>query len=297
MRQYGSSKMMQSAVPILLVTSLAWTALGQATSNLFEKAPPGVEEALRDRVGAFYKTWSEGKFRAGEKYVAEDAQETYYNMQKQKLDNCEIIALKFEREFNDAVVTIACKGKWNFQGQVLDQTLAHTDFWSMEKDAWVWTVKPVKSVASPFGEFNYANIDESKGLFNPETGMPKDFNALGHSILKQVAIDKTEVMLSSFEKKSAVVTLKNGINGSINVRADADGGPLGFKATFDEPNVPGNGEAKLTLSYDPKDDVSAKPAATVRIYVEPINKMFTVKVTFAIPDEVQKLIDKSKTGK
>ena len=127
---------MMKAVSLLLIAGLASTAWGQAPTDVFEKAPPGVDEALRERVNAFYKTWMEGKFRAGEKFVAEDAQEFYYQMQKQKFESCEIIRLKYERDFNDAIVTVACKGKWNISGQELETKLAHTDFWSLEKDQW-----------------------------------------------------------------------------------------------------------------------------------------------------------------
>lgn len=287
---------MRNAVSLLLLTSLALTVQGQATTDLFEKAPPGVDEALRSRVNAFYQTWIEGKFRAGEKYVAEDAQEMYYSMQKQKFGGCEIIKVKYERDFNDAIVTVACKGKWNIQGKELDSTLAHTDFWSIEKDLWVWTLKPVKTIETPFGTSTYGNIDGSKGLFNKDTGLPKDFTALGGEILKQVSVDKQQVQLSSFEKASAVIIIKNGLNGNVDVRADADNAPPGFKMEFDQTKIPAYGEAKLTLSYDPKNK-SAKAAATVRITVEQTSKIFPVSVTFAIPEEVQKLIEKSKTGK
>ena len=291
---------MMKAVSLLLLSSLALTVQGQAPTDIFEKAPPGVEDALRSRVNAFYQTWTEGKFRAGEKYVAENAQETYYSMQKQKFGGCEIIRIKYERDFNDAIVTVSCKGKWNIQGKELDSTLAHTDFWSIEKDLWVWTLKPVKTVETPFGTSHYGNIEGSKGLFNAETGLPKDFNALGQEILKQVTVDKQKVELSSFEKASAVVTIKNGINGYMDVRADVDGAPPGFTATFDKASnkakIPAFGEAKLMLAYDPKDK-TAKATATVRVTVEQTSKVFPIMVTFAIPEEMQKMIEKSRTGK
>ena len=293
---------MTNAVFLLLLISLALNAQGQAPAqvqnpkDLFEKAPPGVDEALRQRVDAFYKTWVEAKFRAGEKYVADDAQEVYYSMQKQKFGGCEIIKVKYERDFNDAIVTVACKGKWNIQGKELDSILAHTDFWSIEKELWVWTLKPVKTVETPFGTSHYGNIEGSTGLFNKETGLPKDFNALGGEILKQVSVDKQQVQLSSFEKATAVVTIKNGLNGYTDIRADADNAPLGFTMKLDKTKIPAYGEAKLTLSYEPKDK-SAKATATVRITVEQTSKVFPVVVTFAIPEEMQKIIEKSKTGK
>ena len=288
---------MTQAVSLLLLASLALTAQGQAPTDIFEKAPPGVEDALRARVNAFYQTWVEGKFREGEKYVASgDASEVYYSMQKQKFGACEIIRIKYERDFNDAIVTVSCKGKWNISGKDLDSTLAHTDFWSIEKDLWVWTLKPVTTIETPFGTTHYGNIESSKDLFNTQTGLPKDMNALGQEILKQVSVDKQQVELSSFEKASAVVTIKNGLNGYTDVRADADGAPPGFTIKFDRTKIPAHGEAKLTLAYDPKDK-SPKATATVRVTVEQTGTVFPIRVTFAIPEEVQKIIEKSKTGK
>ncbi len=284
------------AVSLLLIAGLASTARGQAPTDIFEKAPPGVEDALRERVNAFYKTWMEGKFRAAEKFVAEDAQDFYYQMQKQKFGGCEIIRIKYERDFNDAIVTVACKGKWNIQGQELDTTLAHTDFWSIEKDLWVWTTKQPKSVQTPFGTSNYSNIEGSGKMFNAETGIPKDFNSLGQAILKQVSIDKDAVKLSSFEKSSAVITIKNGINGYIDVSATADNAPKGMTLTFDKTKIPGNSEAKLTISYDPKDDKAAKAGAAVRITVEQTSRVYVVGVSFEIPEELKKVIEKSKSG-
>ena len=127
--------------------------------------------------------------------------------------------------------------------------------------------------------------------------MPKDIKVLGQAILKQVSIDKQMVELSSYKKASAVVTVKNGINGYIDVRADGDNLPPGMTMSFDNPKIAANGEAKLTLTYDPKDNKAAKSGATVRITVEQTSQMFPVSVVFAIPEEMQKVIDKSKTGK
>ena len=287
---------MTRAVSFLLLSSLALTVQGQAPTDIFEKAPPGVEDALRARVDAFYQTWIEGKFRAGEKFVAEDAQEFYYSMQKQKFAGCEIIRLKYEREFNDAIVTVSCKGKWNIQGQELDTTLAHTDFWAIEKGQWVWTVRQVKALDTPFGTSRFDNGVDDK-LFNKENGLPKDFNAVGAALLRQITVDKQFVELSSFTKSSAVVTIKNGLNGYIDLTANANPTPPGLSLTFDKTNVPAKSEAKLTIAFDPKENKSAKPGITVTITVEQTGRPFPVQVTFAIPEELQKIIDKSRTGK
>jgi len=288
---------MTRAVSLLLLSSLALSVQGQAPTDIFEKAPPGVEDALRARVNGFYQTWVDGKFRLGEKYVAENAQEFYYGMQKQKFGGCEILRIKWERDFNDAIVTVSCKGKWNISGKEMDSTLAHTDFWSLEKEEWVWTLKQPKVVQTPFGTSDFSNIQRSQDLFNPQTGLPKDFNAVGQAIINQVAVDKLQLELSSFEKSSGVVTVKNGLNGYVDVRADANPAIPGLTLTFDRTKIPANSEAKLTISYDPGTNKSAKPGLTVLVTVEPMNKPFPIQVTFAIPEELQKVIEKSKTGK
>jgi len=293
--------MTKVSLSILLLAGLGLTRVqGQAPTDVFEKAPPGVEEALRDRVNGFYKTWTEGRFRAGEKFVSESSQETYYSIQKQKLEHCEILRIKFEREFNDAMVTVACKGKINIQGQELDSTLAHTAFWTLENELWYWTIKPVRSAPSPFGEFNYANVTGSGDLFNPDTGLPKDpkaVNQLGQGIINLVTIDKQEVRLSSYEKATALVTIKNGLTGYINLRVVPDGAPIGFFAELDETKVAANGEAHLRLTYDPGTNKAPKETAWVRVSVDQTGRIFPIKVTFAIPPEVEKQIQKSRTGK
>ena len=288
---------MTKSVCFLLLSSLTLIVWGQAPTDIFEKAPPGVDDALRARVNGLYQTWVDGKFRAGEKFVAEDAQETYYSMQKQKFGGCEIIRLKYARDFNDAIVTVSCKGKWSIQGKELDSVLAHTDFWTLEKGLWVWTLKPITKVETPFGTSNYGDIDKDKTLFNPETGIPKDFNAVGAAILQQVTVDKQSIQLSSFEKASAVVTIRNGINGFVDVSATSSFSPPGFSLTFDKSKIPAKGEARLTIAYDPRNDKSAKPTMTVVVTVEQTSRRYPIEVTFAIPDETQKLIEKSKTSK
>lgn len=281
----------------MILAALATQA--QAPTDIFEKAPPGVEEALRERVAGFYQTWIEGKFRAGEKFVAEGAQDDYYQMTKQKYESCEVIRIHYEREFQDAMVTVACKGKWNIQGQMLDTKLAHTYFWTIEKGLWSLSNKPVSTVQGPFGTYNYNAAGKDPALFNPATGLPKDADAiksLGKGILGAVSVDKSEVQLSSYEPSTAVIKIKNGLTGNVSVSVRPDGAPLGFSYTLDKESIPAESEAKLTLKMDPKDK-NPKSTMSLTIDIDPVSKHIPVVVTFSIPPELQKVIEKSKTGK
>lgn len=268
-------------------------------SDLFDKAPPGVEEGLRARVDTFYQMWADGKFRAAEKFVAEDSQEVYYQMEKRKYDGCKILRLRYEQDFTLAAVTVECKGTWSIQGTDVLTGMAMTRLWRLDKGEWYWTVGAPAKMDTPFGvsgvsQTPYGGIAGSAEMF--KNGLPTDIKKLGAQILGQVAPDKREVRLSSFEKATAKVTVHNGLSGPVTVRADQDSLPRGLVAVFDRTVIPGNSDGVLTLSYEPKDK-SPKSMGTVRISVDPINQVFPISITFAIPPEMEKIIEKSRTGK
>ena len=54
--------------PFLIAGAMA---SGQDNSELFEKAPPPIDEALRARVTQFYQAYTAGKFRDGKADVVE----------------------------------------------------------------------------------------------------------------------------------------------------------------------------------------------------------------------------------
>ena len=151
----------------LLATLFAGLACGQ--SDLFDKAPPGVDEALRARVSQFYQLWVDGKFREVEKFVADDSQEAYYQMAKSRYEGCKILRIRYEEEFTRAVVTVECKGKWNIQGTEVNTGMALAYMWKFEKDEWRWTVKRPKQVDTPFGSMGAGTGPAKDPLVNPET--------------------------------------------------------------------------------------------------------------------------------
>ena len=65
--------------PFLIVGALA---SGQDNSDLFEKAPPPIDEALRARVAQFYHAYTTGKFREAYPLVAEDCRMLFSLHQK-----------------------------------------------------------------------------------------------------------------------------------------------------------------------------------------------------------------------
>src|SRR6266849_1458884 len=77
------------------VLFLATCSLGfsQDSSDLFEKAPPPIDEALRARVDKFYQSYVTGKFREAFALVAEDSQDAYFAAPKPQFKKCETIRI------------------------------------------------------------------------------------------------------------------------------------------------------------------------------------------------------------
>ena len=53
--------------------------LAQSPEELFEKAPPHVDQTLRERVKIFYQAHVDGKFRVADTVVHEDSKDAFSN--------------------------------------------------------------------------------------------------------------------------------------------------------------------------------------------------------------------------
>ena len=75
-------------IAILLTSVSLVTAAAQDPADLFRKAPPEVDDALRQRVTAFYQAHVDGKFRAADQFVAEDSKDAFFEAPKRRYLNC-----------------------------------------------------------------------------------------------------------------------------------------------------------------------------------------------------------------
>jgi hypothetical protein len=275
---------------LLSLFLIALVSFAQSPAEMFEKAPPEIDQALRDRVKGFYQLHIEGKWRQAEKFVAEESQDIFYQMQKSRYDSCETLKITYRENFTQAVVAVACKGKWNIQGQEMSVQMPMSSTWKQAHGVWLWHHDPAQKVETPLGTMNYAAGAKTE---TPGQAMPKDMMRAAQAILSQVSVNKNEAQLSSYEVSETTIEVSNNMKGEIQLRADADGAPVGYTMKFDKTTVPAGSKAVLTLRMEPKDRV-AKPTTTVRIFVEPTGQMLPIQLTFAIPPEVEKLLPKAK---
>lgn len=265
---------------------LAAVACAQAPSDLFEKAPPQVDEALRARVSKFYQAHVDGKPRLADRYVAEDSKDAFFEADKNHYKGFEITKITYEEQFTRARVVTTCDSMMLVGARPMEVKMPVTTLWKLVDGEWFWyTVPRGDSIASPFGR-----MTAGKGEGGSASFVNRSPAEVAAEILKQVKVDRNEVKLSSYEPASAEVTVSNQMPGSINLSLDY-AGFAGFKATLDRKSI-GSGEtARIRLECKPANK-AAKPTLTVRLMVEPTGQAIPIRVTFSVPPEVEAKLPK-----
>lgn len=282
--------------PLFLFSLAALGAFSQtpAAADLFEKAPPDVDQALRGRVKEFYQHHIDGTYRKAEKMVAEESQDYFYQVQKQRYDSCEFVKISYKESFTRAVVTMACKGKWNINGNEMAVSMPLSSSWKRDNGGdWFWHHIPPQTLPTPFGEMNHQAANLGK---KPEGSgglqIPADMKAAGELLLKQVTVSKQDITLKSYEKSEDEIVVTNGSGGAVKLTFEYEAVIAGFKAEFDKKEIGPGEKAILKISINPKDRV-AKPSMIARIFVEPLMQQFQIKIQFAIPPELEKDLPKT----
>ncbi len=256
-----------------------------------DKAPPELDKALRARVSQFYQAHVDAKYRLADLVVSEDSKDLFFAAPKPKYDGFEIVRINYWPDFSKAEAVVATKGSWYIRGQKMPVTMPLTSNWKVVDGQWFWYVVPVKEYATPFGPMHRDNADSPAAPATAVAAIPGDPRVLAEQILSSVKVDLNEVMLSSYEPATAQVHVSNGMQGNITLRADIDGAFPGLSLEFDQTTIAAGKAATLTIKCDPKDK-AAKPTLTARIYVDPTNQIIPVKLMFAIPPEIEKMIPK-----
>lgn len=275
-----------------LAAAVAAFAQTPAAADLFEKAPPDVDQALRARVKEFYQHHVDGTYRKAEKMVAEESQDYFYQIQKQRYDSCELIRISYKESFTRSTVTMACKGKWNINGNEMSVSMPLSSSWKRDNGGdWFWYHVPLQKTPSPFGEFDPGASALAKPAGPGGLQIPTDMEAAGKMLMKQVKVSKQDIKLLSYEKSEDEIVVTNGSGGLVKLSFEYEAIIPGFKAEFSKKELGPGETATLKFTMVPKDRV-AKPSLIARILVEPLLQQFQIKIQFAIPPELEKELPK-----
>lgn len=267
----------------------------QDTKIPSEKAPPAIDAALRARINVFYQAHVDGKYRLAEPVVAEESKDIFFAMAKPKYLGFEIVRISYtDDKFQTAEAVVNCQANWFLRGENLKMNMPATSQWKVVDGQWYVWFAPVTERKTPFG-IMHPGPDGGDGK-GGGPAMPADPKVLAQRILDSVRADKTELMLSSYESVTGEVKVTNGMQGPIKLSVDLGGGFAGLSYEIDNKEVKAGESATIKFICQPKDK-SPKPTLDAKIMVEPTNQVLPVRLLFAIPPEMQKLIPKDARPK
>lgn len=264
------------SVSICLLVLVA-QALGQQPADLFTKAPPAIDEALRDRISKFFQLQVDAKPRQAEQYVAEDSKDYYYEMQKPRYLSFEIRSISYSDEFTKAKAMVTVEMIINMPGfQNKAMKIPFMTLWKVVQGQWFWYVEPDAARITPFGKMN-PGASKSDGT---PVGGPPDMSKTPDilSLWKQVQADKQSVQLKAHETSSEQVTISSQLPGVVSLQLQAPDVP-GLVVKLDRTELRAGEKAVLSFDFKPGKIVPPSPLA-VNVLVQPTNAVIGVRVVF-----------------
>lgn len=262
-------------------------------ADVFTKAPPDVDEALRARITTFYQAHINGKFRDAFQVVAEEAQDDFIAATKDNYKACEITKINYSDNFTKASVVTACKGEFRWRTERMPATMPLTTDWKLVNGQWYWYLIKRDSRVTPFGVWSVGpdTGNEPKGL----PTMPADPATLARDILSKVSVDKTEILLKGYESSRDEIHIVNAMPGPIRITVNSPGS-TGLAIKLDKAEVGSGEKATLLFDYSVEDAKAlchdcfkpVKPPTMADIQIAPTGQRFHVNVVFEIPPEMQK---------
>jgi hypothetical protein len=274
----------RSICRVVIVLTFVQLVAGQDATDLFSKAPPEIDNALRERVTGFYQLHVEGKFRQADEFIAEDSKDIYFESKKVRYRSFEIGRITYKDEFKQAVVALIVDSPALLvPGMPPNLKLPLVSNWKVVDGKWFWFVEqpPPGTFRTPFG---YVPIPEGAKIDSGGGGAPPPANVTSPqaaaSILSQVRVDRRDMQFVATKASSGQVKLTNGMPGAIKIRLGLENGFPGLHAELDKTDLNSQESATLTVQYEPVNLAIVQREVIARIHVEPTGQIFPVKITF-----------------
>jgi hypothetical protein len=259
---------METMFRFILPAILAAGSFAQNASDLFNKPPADVDQALRARITAYYDLHVKGEFRKAEALVAEDSKEIYYNGSKTKFLSTEIARIEYSENFTRAKATVVCEQYImlpGFTGRPMKVPMPST--WKLVDGTWYWYVDPESLRATPFGKITPGPARDSGSAPKP---MPVIPTTVPDYIYTQVKADKASVTLKAGEGEQVAIT--NGAPGPMNI--SLTGSVPGVEVQLDRTVLNAREKAILTIRAG-----DGAKSCVLSIQVEQTNQVIPIQVT------------------
>ncbi|MBC8164469.1 MAG: hypothetical protein H7Y20_01210 [Bryobacteraceae bacterium] len=273
---------------LALTVSLSWCASAQSPTDVFDKAPPKIDDALRARVTKFFEAHVGGKFRQAEQVIHSTSLDEFYNSEKQRLIGFEIANITYSDNFTKAMVVTNVELDWITVrlGKIRVKPPMKST-WMYDAGEWWWYVIPRKEWETPWGNMK-PGAERSAGYGGPSGVSMPDVKA----ILSQVVVSKTAIHLSSAEKSTDTAEILNKMPGDLTLAIEPVQIP-GLKVRIDKELLHSGETARITFDHEPTDR-SVKVTRTVRVNASPTGQHYEFTLTFAVPEELKKYLPQKK---
>lgn len=261
---------------LLPLFALASSLLAQRPVELFSKAPPDIDDALRARVNAFYQAHVDGKPRRAEELVAEDTKDYFYNLRKPQYISFQIIKIDYTDTFTKATVTtmvetvIAAIG---FTDKPLKVPLP--SFWKFENGQWWWYMDADKLNTAPFGKDKFGVAHGATATPNstlPNGGKGPDVAA----VVNQVKADKTAVAFKAGVASTEQVTIVNSMPGAVTLTLPDRTIPV-LNVSLSQSQLKAGETATVSIRYAPEANASPK-SQVVRVEIKPLGRFIPIRI-------------------
>ncbi len=261
---------------------VAAVSFGQTGADLFERAPAGVDEALRARVSQFFQLHVDGKFRAAEVLVAEDSKDAFFVIEKTRYRGFQILKINYSDDFTRATVTVACDTDLVLPVGVFPVKMPVASKWKVVDGQWMWYIVPTeKGLPTPIG-INIPAPSKEEAAAPARTAVPLGMPTVPvdvESVSRMIRVDRQQVTFNPSTAGEQRVVVTNGMPGGVSLTLE----PAklnGFELSFDRTRVEQGQSATLLIRYQPSPDL--KPAAaTVNVIVAPLLKTIPVQIRFS----------------
>lgn len=269
----------------------------QEASNIFEKAPPDVEEALRSRITQFYQAFVNGKFRQADAFVAEDSKDVFFAMEKRQYGACELGAITYSENFTKAVAVTSCDTKYFMMGREIPVKLPITSEWKVMDGVWYWYVPPASERSTyntPVGPMKAppAPGEGPSIAATPQAPERPDPLVVLGQIKQAVKVDRDSITINPTKASKEEVHVKNSMPGTVTLSADL-GGIAGLTMKPAKPEIAGGQDATLELIYDPDAPAvkcteclshpQSRLGGKVTLVVDQTRQTFTIDVNYVTP--------------
>lgn len=245
----------------------------QSPTDLFDQAPPAVEKALRERVGQFYTLMGEGKYRAADALVAEEAKDAFFEADKRRCYKFSVSKIIYADQFSSAQVLITCEADV-YVKPIGNRRLAipQTSYWKVAAGTWSWVAPPKENTATPFGTMAGKRDEGTQPLITRGPSVA--------DLKKMFRADRTNVQLDHQKPGSATIELSNDMPGDLKLTIEPLNVP-DVTAKLASKTIGPKQSTTLTIDFTPGFEGRRLGSFVyVQVSSQPLNETIAVKVSF-----------------